>query len=178
MRFLILHGWQGSGPGHWQTWLAERLRGGGGEVAYPLLPDPDRPDLDAWLVALEPLRAPGQVVVCHSLACCLWLHHRARGGPSAERVLLVAPPWPDPMPPEIAGFFPVPLDPSLAAGTRIAASDDDPYCPRGAAAAFGTPLGARVDLLRGAGHVNAETGFGPWPAVEAWAYGAKNGVET
>ena len=23
--FLILHGWQGSGPDHWQTWLAERL---------------------------------------------------------------------------------------------------------------------------------------------------------
>jgi uncharacterized protein len=178
MGFLILHGWFGSGPEHWQRWLAARLRAAGEDVASPVLPDPDHPDLAAWLAALDGLRAPGQIVLCHSLACCLWLHHRARGGPPAERVLLVAPPWPDPMPAELAGFFPVPLEPGLATGARIAASDDDPYCPRGAPAAFGTPLGVPVDLLPGAGHVNADAGFGPWPAVEAWAYGAKNGVET
>jgi predicted alpha/beta hydrolase family esterase len=28
-----------------------------------------------------------------------------------------------------------------------------------------------VDVLHGAGHVNPEAGFGPWPAGEAWCYG-------
>ena len=36
---------------------------------------------------------------------------------------------------------------------------------------YGEPLGLDVDLLDGAGHVNPEAGFGPWPAAEAWCYG-------
>jgi uncharacterized protein len=178
MRFLILHGWQGSGPDHWQTWLAGQLRANGDEVQYPVLPDPDDPRLEDWLAALDRLREPEQVVVCHSLACCLWLHHRARGGPEAERVLLVAPPCPDPMPPQLAGFFPLPLEPGLAAGGRVVCSDADPYSPRGAVETFARPLGLEADVLPGAGHVNPDAGYGPWPGVLAWAQGAKNGVET
>jgi hypothetical protein len=179
MRFIILHGYAGSGPGHWQTWLAHRLRAAGHDVAYPDLADPTAPRLDRWLAALEALRAGEEdVVLCHSLACCLWLHHRARGGTPAARVLLVAPPHPEPMMDELAGFFPVPLDPRLATGARIVCSDADPWCPAGAAARFGAALQVPVDVLQGAGHVNPETGYGPWPAVEAWAYGANQGIET
>ena len=178
MHFLLLHGWQGSGPDHWQTWLAGRLREDGHDVAYPVLPDPDRPRLDAWLGALEPLREPDQVVICHSLGCCLWLHHRARGGAPAIRVALVAPPRPDPMPDELAEFFPVPADPGLGRGARVFCSDDDPYCPAGAQSVYATALGTPVAVLEGAGHINADAGFGPWPHIEDWAYGAKKGVET
>jgi predicted alpha/beta hydrolase family esterase len=32
--------------------------------------------------------------------------------------------------------------------------------------------------MPGGGHLNVDAGFGPWPAMEAWAQGAKNGVET
>jgi uncharacterized protein len=32
----------------------------------------------------------------------------------------------------------------------------------------GEPLGILGDVLPGAGHLNPETGFGPWPAAEAW----------
>ena len=67
-RFLILHGWEGSGPEHWQSWLAERLRAAGEVVAYPALPDPYAPRLGAWLRALDAERvaaAVGQTrVVC------------------------------------------------------------------------------------------------------------------
>jgi hypothetical protein len=177
VRFLILHGLAGSGPDHWQTWLAARLRAGGHDVRYPDLPDPDAPDLAAWLVALDRERASDQVVVCHSLACCLWLHHRARGGAAADRVLLVAPPCPDSGVPEIAGFFPVPREPALADGARLVCSDADPYCAMGTVAYYGA-LQAPVDVIPGGGHLNPEAGLGPWPAVEAWCQGAKNGVET
>jgi uncharacterized protein len=106
------------------------------------------------------------VVVCHSLACLLWLHHVADGGAQAERVLLVAPPSAAAEIPEIAGFFPVPL-PALA-GARLVCSDNDPYCPEGAAGLYGEPLGIPVDVLPGKGHMNPESGYGPWPAVESW----------
>ena len=173
--FLILHGLQGSGPGHWQTWLAARLRADGERVAYPDLPDADLPSLPAWRGALDgeldALPGGEVVVVCHSLACLLWLHHVAEGGAQADRVLLVAPPSEAAGLPEIAGFFPVPL-PQLADGARLVGTDDDPYCPEGAATLYGEPLGIPADVLPGGGHVHQETGFGPWPAAEAWCLGA------
>jgi predicted alpha/beta hydrolase family esterase len=116
--------------------------------------------------------------VCHSLACLLWVHHNIWGAPPAARVLLVAPPCLDDPPPEIAGFFPAPFTPPAAAGAHLVCSDDDPFCPRGAQATFGDPLGLQARVLPGAGHINPETGFGPWPDVLDWCYGAKKGVET
>lgn len=179
--FLILHGYLGSGPEHWQSWLAERLRAAGERVAYPDLPEPSTPSLFAWRNALaaELRKLHGEVtVVAHSLACILWLHHCGEpviGDARAERVLLVAPPSRAGAPEPIHPFFPVTLEPApVAAGsvhTRLVCSDDDPYCPEGAAALFGAPLEIPVDLLEAAGHINPDAGFGPWPAVEAWCYG-------
>jgi uncharacterized protein len=167
--FLILHGLQGSGPGHWQSWLAARLRAAGERVAFPDLPDADSPSPFAWRATLdgEVAALPGSaIVVCHSLACLLWLHHVADGGAQAERVLLVAPPSESGGIAEIAGFFPVPL-PALT-GARLVCSDDDPYCPEGAARLYGEPLGIPVDVLAGKRHMNPEVGYGPWPAAESW----------
>jgi hypothetical protein len=175
MRFLVLHGLGGSGPDHWQTWLAERLRAAGHDVRYPALPDPDAPRLDAWLETLRASRGPDgdEVVLAHSLGCLLWLHHRgAGGGAPAQRALLVAPPGPRAAAstPEIAGFFPVPI--SGDEGARWVTSDDDPYCPEGARTLYTGPC----DVLDGAGHVNPDTGYGPWPLAERWALGQVPGV--
>jgi predicted alpha/beta hydrolase family esterase len=164
--YLILHGYQGSGPGHWQTWLAGRLRSTEAAVYYPDLPDADAPSLHAWLDALErELAAIGEppIVICHSLACVLWLHHAAAGGADAERVLLVAPPSVSGVPDELAGFFPVPA--VELPNARLVCSDDDPYCPEAGHQLYPGP----ADVLPGQGHVNPDAGYGPWPAVEAWA---------
>lgn len=165
--YLILHGYQGSGPGHWQSWLAGRLRSGDGMVRFPDLPDADNPRLDGWLETLErELEAFGAppVVVCHSLACVLWLHHVARGGRPAERVLLVAPPSLAGVPDVLEGFFPIPG--VAPADARLVCAENDPYCPEGAANVY---TGLPTDLLAGQGHINPDAGYGPWPAVEAWA---------
>ena len=175
--FLILHGYEGSGPDHWQSELARRLAAAGERVAYPDLPDPFAPSLAAWREALAAELRGGETVVAHSLACILWLHHCAAPvGPAAARVLLVAPPSPAGAPEPIHPFFPVALDRAAVAAaseeTRLVCSNDDPYCPEGAASLYGEPLGLPVDVLDGAGHVNPAAGFGPWPEVEAWCYGA------
>src|SRR3954470_2214008 len=84
--YLILHGYQASGPGHWQTWLAGRLRSGEATVAYPDLPDADSPQLRSWLEALagelDALAEP-PAVLRHSLDSLLWLHDPAGGAPPA-----------------------------------------------------------------------------------------------
>ena len=202
-RFLILHGWQGSGPDHWQTWLASRLRAAGEDVLYPELPDPDTPSLPAWRDALsselERLRPGRGVVICHSLACILWLHHAPAVRLPVERVLLVAPNSATAGVPEVASFFPAPLDREAvvraAGATRLVRADRDAYCPEGAERLYGEPLGLEADIVPGGGHLNPDAGYGPWPAVEAWAdrgdripvtgnrggrhdQGAKKGVET
>jgi predicted alpha/beta hydrolase family esterase len=184
LRVLILHGWQGSGPGHWQTWLAGRLRDAGVHVQYPDLPDCDVPCPDLWGASLQrELRALARgdgerVVVAHSLGCVLWLREAAAVSEAlrVDRVVLVAPPCPGAKVPELARFYPTGADKAAidaaAKHTRLVCSDDDAYCPgRGAAEHWGGPLELVVDMLPGAGHVNVEAGYGPWPAMEAWVRG-------
>lgn len=184
LRALILHGWQGSGPDHWQSWLATRLQAAGAHVQFPDLPECDIPCPDRWGAALHrELRALAKgdgerVVIAHSLGCVLWLREAAEIRPAqrVDRVVLVAPPCPGAAVPELARFYPTGADKAAidaaARHTRLVCSDDDDYCPgRGAAEHWGGPLECEVDLLRGAGHLNVEAGYGPWPAMEAWALG-------
>ncbi|MFN2518348.1 MAG: RBBP9/YdeN family alpha/beta hydrolase [Jatrophihabitantaceae bacterium] len=176
---VIVHGWQDSGPGHWQRWLADRLREAGREVRYPDLPDPDVPSLERWLVALRTamrdLPDDGFDVVAHSLGAILWLHHAATPAtdcPRPARVALVAPPSPRTTIPELAPFFPVPLDIDAvrraADGTVLVGSDADPYTPEGIAAAYGRPLKMPTTIISGGGHLNIEAGYGEWPALLSW----------
>ena len=190
-RFLILHGYEGSGPGHWQTWLAGRLRERGAVVRYPELPEPFAPQPRAWGAALHAGLAGlaagtggegERVVVCHSLASTLWLREAAAVAPEhrADRVVLVAPPCPDGVPAVLRHFFPVDTGAgalAAAAGTtRVVCADDDPFCPEGAATRWGMPLRLPVDLVTGGGHLNPDAGFGPWAAMEAWCLGEREAL--
>lgn len=174
---VILHGWHACGPGHWQSWLAEQLRATNREVRFPVLPNPDDPSLPDWLTALDTalvgLADDAFDVVAHSLGAVLWLHHAAVGrGPRPARVALVSPPSPHTTIPEIAGFFPPPLDIDIvrraADGTVLVAGDDDPYLPEGIAAAYGLPLKMAATIISGAGHLNLDAGYGEWPGMLDW----------
>jgi len=177
--FLILHGWQNHRPqGHWQHWLADRLTALGQHVAYPQLSDPDDPELGVWLGELSrhldalPSGEGERVVVCHSLACLLWLHAVARGEVemTVDRVLLVAPPSASVVVrhPEVEDFAPPPLDFPLPGPTWLVAGDDDPYCPEGARAVYGDPLDIPTEIIPGAAHLDLPAGYGSWPAVLDW----------
>lgn len=175
---VIVPGWQGSGPGHWQVWLAEQLGDAGREVRHPAFADLDHPQLDDWLAALraslDGLPDDGFDVVAHSLGSVLWLHHveSASGSPRPARVALVAPPSPVAHPAEVDGFFPPPLDVDAvrhaADGTVLVGGADDPHCPEGIAEAYGLPLKMATTVVENGGHLNPESGFGEWPAVLDW----------
>ncbi|MGZ4397591.1 MAG: RBBP9/YdeN family alpha/beta hydrolase [Gaiellaceae bacterium] len=180
MAFLLVHGLEGSGPEHWQSWLAGRLRDRGEQVSFPSLPDAANPRLETWLEALRAellrLPAPETTAICHSLGCLLWLHHAAREPREPiARALLVAPPQPDVDDPQSPGFRPTPLDRKgafdAARETLLVCSSDDPWCTRDTSRRIGETIEAPISWLEAAGHVNAETGYGPWPGVEAWALG-------
>lgn len=181
---LLVHGWQGSDPGHWQPWLAEQLRAQQRPVSFPDLPAADHPSLPAWLDALDDalrgLPDLGFDLLAHSLGSLLWLHHASarnhsnaqNGAPRPARVALVAPPSPTLDTAQLAQFLPPPLDPDAvrraAEGTVLVASDNDPYCPQTAAVVYGRPLLMATTVIPGAGHLNTEAGYGAWPAALAW----------
>jgi len=180
--FLILHGWGGSGPEHWQSWLANRLAAAGEAVRFPALPDPDAPKRDVWLAVLrKELAAPGpaaeRIVICHSLAVLLWLHYAEEAAvPPIDLLFLVAPPGPSACAAEIETFFPAPLHPAALARSakevRLICTDADPYCPEGADDFYGKPLGLKATKLPPeAAHINTDSGYGAWPQMEQWVRG-------
>jgi predicted alpha/beta hydrolase family esterase len=175
---VLLQGGPGSAPGDWPLWLANELSGAGREVRVPELPNAQRPDLSSWLVALQTALAglpdDGFDLLAHSAACLLWLHHATQPGlaPRPARVALVAPPSPIVILDGYESLFPAPLDVDAirkaADGTVLVGGDDDPFCPGGVARAYGTPLKMAATTIPGAGHLNAASGHGPWPAVLDW----------
>jgi predicted alpha/beta hydrolase family esterase len=50
----------------------------------------------------------------------------------------------------------------------LVAGDDDPYLLEGIRAAYGSALGIPTAVLPGAGHINPDSGYGPWPSVLDW----------
>lgn len=183
---LLLHGNTGSGPAHWQSWLAGELAGLGVDVDIPRLTDPDRPDLDVWLAGLRHhlQAAPAddeRVVLAHSCGASLWLHHAARLTEEHDehhvlrfdRVLLVAPPGPRWHHPDVHGFSPTPLDAAgvrRAAGwTQLVVGDDDPDCTVDEAVAMAAELKVDLDVIPGGARLDVDAGYGPWPAVLGWA---------
>jgi uncharacterized protein len=175
---VVLPGWQGSGDGHWQTWLEQQLQAAGRHTRRPDFADLDQPEpaqwLDALRAALAELPSDGYDVVAHSLCAVLGLHHVAdpRDAPRAARVVLVSPPSPGTGIAEIAAFFPPPMDIDTvrhaADGTVLVGGDDDPYLPEGIAAAYGLPLKIATTVVPGGGHINVESGYGAWPAMLDW----------
>jgi predicted alpha/beta hydrolase family esterase len=151
-------------------------------VRYPHLPEPFDPQPDEWLAALRPELAAlegERTVLCHSLACLLWLLHARAGGEPVDRVLLVAPPCSGDVP-AVVRFQPDGVTPeqvrAAAGSTRmVCAPDGDPYCPPGAPNVFGSLVTA-TDVIDGGGHLNTDAGYGPWPAVEQWAVGEREEI--
>lgn len=174
---ILVHGYDGSGPGHWQHWLDETLRARGVDVRFPSLSDPLDPEREAWVTELaELVRARGDrevTFVAHSLGCWAVDHYLAQHGSEGIRAaLLVAPPSPYSLFEPIQSFLPPPRDAAsyarIAERTRVLGSDDDEYASDDEFESFAKRIGASFRLLPGAGHINAAAGFGPFPMALEW----------
>lgn len=184
---LILHGWGGNKPEHWQEHLATTLTEAGERVLYPKLPDPTAPNLALWIAGQEAAFAeagdPDKLtVVCHSLGAITYLHVAARATQKlADRVLLVAPPyvcpgispWSAPM--SVDTFFPPPLDADAiakaASVTHLVGGNDDDYATWEQMETYSKRLGIACTMLPGAGHISPYWGYGKWEWVESWCLG-------
>ncbi len=145
MTDLILPGLNGSGPGHWQRWWLTSGR----DARVVEQADFAHPHLQSWQqrLAAEIDRAPGAILVAHSLACSLVAQlaqvARWRDLPIGA-ALLVAPAdvddanWTS-VP--VASFGPMPLA-RLPFPAIVVASRNDPFVAYERASLFAAQWGA------------------------------------
>jgi predicted alpha/beta hydrolase family esterase len=164
---LIIPGLGGSGPHHWQTCLERSFPG----TSRVWQDDWDRPDRSLWVgrlvAAIE--AAPGAVLVAHSLGCALVAHVAAeRPDLPVEAALLVAPADVDSAvhtPGHVRGFAPIPRAP-LPFRSTIVASTNDPFMTFVRARELANAWGSDLVDAGAIGHINVDSGLGPWPAGE------------
>jgi len=165
---LILPGWQGSGPEHWQSrW--ERAHG------YTRVEQHDwmRPLRGDWIARLEEVllscdfeRDGPAVLVAHSLGCvhvAAWAAH-SRNTHLVKAALLVAPPdvEREDLRALLPSWSPIPLH-KPPFKTVLFASSNDPFCAPQRARQFALAWGADVVDAGPHGHLNADSGLGDWP---------------
>ncbi len=159
-RIIIVPGWRNSSPEHWQSLWARTL------------PNVERVEQDDWLTpkredwvrTLEALilsRPEPVIVVAHSLGCITTTHLGAEAAARIRSALLVAPADPERRA-HLADFAPVPYQ-LLPYRSVLVASSNDPYCPIRLAGAYARAWGSEFVRLQNAGHINVESGYGPWP---------------
>ncbi len=173
---VIVYGYEGSGPGHWQRWLENELRSRNHAVVFPELPAPQAPSCEVWVEELAKIvhAAPQPVTfVAHSLGCWAVDHFLARYGSSRVRAaLLVAPPSPYLLFEPVQSFFPPPQRQEawspIAAASLLVGSDNDPYIELAELCEISARLRVPLEVLPGSAHINIESGFGPWPFAREW----------
>lgn len=173
---LFIPGLGGSGADHWQTRWRQRLSTGRAVEQD----DWDNARRDAWAdriaaeIAARPTGKP-VVLVAHSLGVIALMHalqmlakKQAAGTLSAHDIrgaLLVSPPSERTLR-ETAGidesFLPVPRDP-LTFPSLLIASRNDPWATYEEMEGMALDWGAQIMDAGEAGHINAESGHGPWP---------------
>jgi uncharacterized protein len=161
---LIVPGYQGSGPEHWQSRWERRLstarRVEQAEWSKPVLDEWTKAVADAVNASARPV-----VLVAHSLGvptAVLAVPHFRRHVAGA---FLVAPPdVTDPAlrPKHLLTFGPYPTDP-LPFPSIVVASRDDPYSTFAKAEETAAAWGSLLIDAGNSGHLNKESGHGPWP---------------
>jgi uncharacterized protein len=162
---VIVPGLHGSGADHWQSRWAEKLS------TAQLITQKSwtHPDLDEWVHALHSAIMAAQrpvLLVGHSLGVPTIAHTLARYQPNnIKGAFLVAPPS------ESATRTIEAIDPrftpyphiKLTCPTVLIASQNDPFSSYEDAKNLAARWGASLTDAGESGHINVDSGHGPWP---------------
>ena len=161
---LIVPGYGNSGPDHWQSRWQQRIpsarRVEQKEWAKPVLSD----WIDTLAAAVDEAEKP-VVLVGHSLGVPTIVHALAHLRRKVAGAFLVAPPDvsdPKIRPKHFLTFGPYPRE-RLPFPTMVVASRNDHYSSYEAAEEIANVWGALLLDAGEAGHINVESGYGPWP---------------
>lgn len=161
---LIVPGWMGSGPDHWQTRWERKLS----TARRVVQADWDTPRISSWVECIaaevEASRRP-PVIVAHGCGVTATVSAAPRLAGRLAGAFLVAPSdfeGRDLWPASDGGFAPLPTE-ALPFPSKLIGSSTDPYCSVERTQALGAAWRADASIIAGAGHINTESGHGPWP---------------
>ena len=176
-KVLILHGWGGSDAPHWQAELASEIAKDYGTVSFPLLDNCHFPSKNRWVRQVRQILEDFKpdTVVCHSLANTLWFWLcEEEEMQTVKRLFMVSPPSLTTTEATIKTFFPCPLPEKLyAAEVQMIISDNDPYIQIEEAKSMAKQYHIPLTLIKDAGHINADSGYGKWDLIENLVKGNK-----
>lgn len=165
-RFFIVPGLGNSGPGHWQTYFERQNL----DFTRIQQREWDAPNRTEWVETIEQALAGEElanvVLIGHSLGCVTIAHWANTYGHRLRGALLVAPSdvetahyaaFPT------TGFGPMPLQ-RLLFPSRVVTSTTDPWVSEIRARQFAKAWGSELVTIGDAGHINAASGHGEWPA--------------
>ena len=161
---LIIPGLGGSAADHWQSRWEQKLS----TARRVEQRDWEHPQRDEWVAAIvaaiEAAKRP-VILVAHSLGTIAAVHASRNTAHSMKGAFLVAVPSEERLasvPEADAAFRPYPRK-KLPFPTALVASRDDPFSTYADAEALARDWGAKLIDAGPSGHINAESGHGPWP---------------
>ena len=161
---LIVPGWAGAPPDHWQSrWESKLSTARRVEQA-----DWDTPRIADWIerivVAVRDATRP-PVIVAHGAGITATVAAAPHLADRLAGAFLVAPAdyegrnlWPA----TDGGFAPIPMQ-RLPFPSKLLGSSTDPWCSVERTQELGAAWGADCSIIAGAGHIDTESGHGPWP---------------
>ncbi len=161
---FIVPGYTNSGPDHWQSrWEAKLSTARRIEQA-----EWSKPVREDWTAAIAnaintATRPP--ILIGHSLGVAAAIQALPQIDKKIAGGFLVAPPDvanPSIKPKHLMTFGPYPRDP-LPFPSIVVASRNDPFCPFDVAEDIAGAWGSLFIDAGDAGHLNAKSGYGPWP---------------
>jgi predicted alpha/beta hydrolase family esterase len=161
---LIVPGLGGSGDDHWQSRWEKQLK----TARRVVQDDWDHPTFSAWLGKLSAAIASAEkppVIIAHSLGALTVAHVPEDVAAKIKGAFLVTPPAPRFILEiaEIDPAFVAPVTRKLAFPALLIASRDDPYSSYEESEALASALGIEIVDAGASGHLNMESGHGPWP---------------
>ena len=161
---LIVPGYTNSGPNHWQSrW--ERKLSTARRVEQAEWSKPVREDWVARMIEEVNAAEKPVVIVAHSLGVATAIHALPHCTRQIAGAFLVAPPDvanPNIRPKHLMTFGPYPRDP-LPFPSIMVASRNDSFGSYEHAGDIANAWGSLLVDAGDAGHINTESGHGPWP---------------
>ncbi|MDR2690092.1 MAG: alpha/beta hydrolase [Azoarcus sp.] len=154
---LIVPGLNGSGPEHWQSWVETRLP----ETRRVIQDDWNTPDLPRWRQRVQKYLAHSRhpvILIAHSFGCLASMAAARYHSRRIAGALLVAPA--DPRKFGVGRHLPAT---PAAFPSIVVASANDPWVSISTARRWARRWGSHFINLGRHGHINIESGFGPWP---------------
>lgn len=165
---VMVPGYTNSGPDHWQSRWEQKMP----SVRRVNQDDWLKPVVEDWtdkLVGAVQGGSSNTVLVAHSLGCQVVLQSMSKLSDAQKAAIvgafLVAPPDvenPKIRPKHLMTFGPYPREPLLFP-SMVVASRNDPFCSYEKAGDMANAWGSLLVDARESGHINAESGQGPWP---------------